>query len=247
MGDELGLGFVHATIINCEFIDNTATVGGAIFNRLSDVSLTACTFAGNSAVVAGGAMFSDVFSVNVMSNCILWGNEPDQVFDDISLTTVSYSSVEGGWPGIGNIDADPQFVDPDASDFRLSSGSPCIDAGVNNAMPPDTFDLDDDGDFGERVPLDLDLNPRFADDGSTLDTGCGVPVVIDMGAYEFPARAVDPIRVGDVDGDGIVGFADLLGVLASWGNDCGDCCLADVDYNGVVDFADLLSVIGAWG
>lgn len=49
---------------------------------------------------------------------------------------------------------------------------------------------------------------------------------------------------GDVDGDGLVGFSDLLAVLASWGK-CGGCP-ADLDGNGTVDFSDLLSVLAGW-
>ena len=47
----------------------------------------------------------------------------------------------------------------------------------------------------------------------------------------------------DVDGDGTVGFADLLAVLAAWGT--ADPA-ADVDGNGTVEFADLLLVLAGW-
>jgi hypothetical protein len=49
----------------------------------------------------------------------------------------------------------------------------------------------------------------------------------------------------DVSGDGSVGFADLLAVLAAWG----PCrrCDEDVDGDGTVGFRDLLAVLAAWG
>ena len=50
---------------------------------------------------------------------------------------------------------------------------------------------------------------------------------------------------GDVDGDGMVGFADVLAVLAAWGP-CPDCP-EDLDDDDVVDFGDLLIVLAAWG
>jgi len=50
----------------------------------------------------------------------------------------------------------------------------------------------------------------------------------------------------DVDGDGVVGFDDLLAVLAAFGP-CGDPdCPEDVDGNETVDFDDLLAVLAAW-
>ncbi|MHC4946388.1 MAG: hypothetical protein ACYTG7_25525, partial [Planctomycetota bacterium] len=42
-----------------------------------------------------------------------------------------YCCIEGGWfEGTGNIDEDPQFLDPGQRDFHLTYGSPCIDAGL---------------------------------------------------------------------------------------------------------------------
>lgn len=49
----------------------------------------------------------------------------------------------------------------------------------------------------------------------------------------------------DVNGDGIVGVDDLLGIIASWGP-CG-ACDADVDGSGEVDVDDLLAVLSRWG
>ena len=53
---------------------------------------------------------------------------------------------------------------------------------------------------------------------------------------------------GDLDGDGSVGAADLLILLASWGP-CGDCddCSADLDGNCTVGASDLLILLANWG
>ena len=51
---------------------------------------------------------------------------------------------------------------------------------------------------------------------------------------------------GDVNGDGVVDFADLLIVLTGWGP-CDGECPADLDGDGVVDFDDLLIVLANWG
>jgi len=49
----------------------------------------------------------------------------------------------------------------------------------------------------------------------------------------------------DLDGDGTVGFGDLVIVLASWGK-CAGACAADLDGDGIVGFGDLLFVLAAW-
>jgi hypothetical protein len=49
----------------------------------------------------------------------------------------------------------------------------------------------------------------------------------------------------DVDGDGQVGFSDLLEVLSNWGPCVG--CPSDIDGDGMVGFSDLLIVLSTWG
>ncbi len=53
---------------------------------------------------------------------------------------------------------------------------------------------------------------------------------------------------GDLNGDGVVGVADLLILLANWGP-CADCddCPADLDGNCTVGVSDLLILLVNWG
>ena len=231
-----------ATIVNCAFIDNRASTGAGV-NRTR--AIINCTFIGNDAICGGGVVgdariTNSLFIGNeaftfgggvvgngVIRNSIFWGNTPDQIDGDALVT---YSNVQGGWPGQGNIDADPLFVDPDNGDYRLSPGSPCIDAGDNTAVPLDEFDLDEDGDTDEATPIDLDGNPRFVDDPATKDTGNGTPPIVDMGAYEFQ---VVGSCTWDLNGDDVVGTGDLILLLGSWGDPYGT--------------ADLIELLGNWG
>ena len=99
----------------------------------------------------------------------------------------------------------------------------------------------------ELFPVDLDGNPRFNADEADFDPGCGVPVVVDMGAYEYQFDPADQVTFADLNGDGSVGVKDLLILLGNWGL-CGKgCCLADLDINGNVDVPDLLVLLGNWG
>ena len=55
------------------------------------------------------------------------------------------------------------------------------------------------------------------------------------------------VKRGDLEGDGVVGFSDLLRLLLSWGDCPATPCAGDLDGNGEVDRADLLILILAWG
>jgi hypothetical protein len=59
-----------------------------------------------------------------------------------SSASVSYSNVEGGWTGTGNIDADPTFAD---TSYYLLDGSPCIDAGDSGSAYDDPEDAANPG------------------------------------------------------------------------------------------------------
>ncbi len=83
----------------------------------------------------------------ILINNIIWGNDyqPDYIFFvgyGANLTT-SYSDIQGGWSGIGNIMADPLFVDTANGDFYLMPGSPCIDTGdPASPLDPDSTRAD---------------------------------------------------------------------------------------------------------
>jgi len=141
-------------LTNCTFKGNWAYVGGGIYNASSTPALTNCTFAGNSASWAGGGMYNTDHSSPALTNCILWGDTLGEILndDEASLPVVTYSDVQGGYPGEGNIDDPPFFVDPGNGDFHLHPCSRCIDAGYN---APDLPDYDFEGD--DRI-LDGDGN-----------------------------------------------------------------------------------------
>ena len=48
----------------------------------------------------------------------------------------------------------------------------------------------------------------------------------------------------DLDGNGDVGFGDILAILSAWGREGGS---EDLDGSGTVDIGDLLVVLTAWG
>jgi hypothetical protein len=197
-------------------------------NSGSSPTVTNCTFSGNSADYGGG-MFNTNNSSPTVTNCIMWGDPPVEIANLFgSSTTVSYSDVdcEPVYPGTGNINTDPCFVDAAGGNLRLGLGSPCIDAADNSSVPG-------------GVTTDLNGFARFIDDLCTGDSGNGTPPIVDMGAYEF-LRA-------DIDSSGAVNFKDHCAVAEYWmQTGCGVCGGADLTCDGDVDWNDLRELCAWW-
>jgi len=161
------------TVINCIFIGNHANYGGGIFSSESAYETINSTFAGNAGG-EGGAIYNGTNADATLTNCVIWGNSAmdvaPSIFNDAGIIScvATYSNVEGGYPGNGNLNADPSFVDFSTGDLRLLQHSPCIDAA--------------NGD----VALSTDANgdPRYDHPGVT-NTGTGTPAYVDMGALEY--------------------------------------------------------------
>ena len=186
------------TYVNTVFSGNRANNGdgGGLYNWSANAQHRNVTFSNNYAYSRGGGMSNaNSPSISVI-NGIFWDNAAgasnSEIYPSGLFERVTYSLVEGGYTGTGNLSADPFFVDADGpddvagtldDDLTLSAGSPAIDAGSNSAVPADVADLDEDDDTGEATPLDLDRDSRFVDE-PIADTGEGTAPIVDMGAYE---------------------------------------------------------------
>jgi uncharacterized repeat protein (TIGR01451 family) len=182
-GGAISYGFSQPTFKNCVFANNSSVSGGAIHSSSSSRRIQSyfinCSFIRNTASKEGG-VFNAIVSdggrrpenpnETFLTNCIIWQNTaPDspvfksQVYMDAltSQLIATYSNIQGGFAGTGNIDVDPQFVDAANGDYRLKAGSPAINAGDPSSTTTTVSDRD------------LVGNPRIAQ------------ARIDMGAYEF--------------------------------------------------------------
>ena len=147
-----------------------------MYNQNSSPILTNVTFFSNYTAVNGGAIASTSSQSNpVVINSIFWGNLPDQVYVEASATTtITYSVVQGGWAGTGNLDLDPllgPLADNGGFNFThaLYPGSPAIDAG-----DPANCPATDQRGFPRPIDGDGVDGPRC-----------------DMGAYEAEVLQVD--------------------------------------------------------
>ena len=115
---------------NCIFDNNQADYGGAVQNCNCDSSFLNCTFTDNYATITGGAIRNYDDSDPTITNCILWDDTAGTSGPEISNSsyctpTVTYSDVEDTYtyPGTGNINSDPDFVEDD-SFYHLSAVRP---------------------------------------------------------------------------------------------------------------------------
>jgi predicted outer membrane repeat protein len=141
----------NPTLVNCMFSSNSASLmGGGMYTENSSPILINCTFAGNSATYyLGGGIYCAGGSLE-LTNCILWSGTPDEITIYSGNPVITYSNIQGGFTGEGNINADPLFADAGTGDYHLKSQagrwdpnigswikdevtSPCIDSGDPNS------------------------------------------------------------------------------------------------------------------
>lgn len=127
-------------LTNCLIADNVAYcqnglyglgvpdgLGGGIFNSNSTPTLTNCTLSGNCAGDSTGGIYS-LDGMITLRNCIVWGNSPSQISGD---AIVSYSNIQGSWPGECNLDVDPLFARPGHLKYGVTVNSISDDLWVD--------------------------------------------------------------------------------------------------------------------
>ncbi|MCJ7778683.1 MAG: right-handed parallel beta-helix repeat-containing protein, partial [Sedimentisphaerales bacterium] len=140
------------TITNCTISGNKAAGGGGIYcDYDSNATITNCTITGNTASGCGGGICCYNSSSKII-NCIFWNNSAQTGAEIDGIANVTYSDVQGGYRGQGNINADPLLT----LDGHLQADSPCIDAGDPDFLP-------------ELGQVDVDGQPRIM--GGRIDMG----------------------------------------------------------------------------
>ncbi|HTN37531.1 MAG TPA: T9SS type A sorting domain-containing protein [Arachidicoccus sp.] len=185
-GGGVYLGKANLAFANCLFAGNRALKkGGAIMNVSGALSISNstyvinCTFADNDAE-AGKAIYNYQTPTPILIvNSIVLGS----VAYEGPSPVVNFSLVEGlpADPANGDLDGsiDPQFVDASGGNYRLTAGSPAVNAGGNFVI-----NMTDN-------PVDLDGNPRITD----YITGG----IVDMGPYEY-YNPVLPVKMSPLSG-----------------------------------------------
>ncbi len=147
-GGEYGDSFYNVEISNNHAYD----AGGGIYTYAwGDLQLDKASIVNNVADNTGGGIVIESGGFSTITNSIVWGNTPSSIIASVGDINITYSDIEGGWAGAGNINSDPLFKDISNSDLHLSwanypledySKSPCIDSGDSSLFDPDGSVID---------------------------------------------------------------------------------------------------------
>jgi len=162
--------YSHAEINNVTVFSNSAVNGGGLYNWASNPVIVNATITNNLTSGSGGGLYNNAASCPTIINSILWDNSNGQIqnFDASNIPHVTYSAVQGGHFGIGNISMNPllgALADNGGMTMTqaLLIGSPAIDRGSLTTCP-----------YTDQRNL-----PRPIDGDSNGSAVC------DMGAYEL--------------------------------------------------------------
>lgn len=164
-GGGVSFSYSSPTFENCLLAGNDAPSGGAGYGEFVAFNFYACTIADNTGTWAG-IYPDDSTGYAEAYNCVFWGNGGTDIRN---ATAIEYCDTQDtdlagdNNTGVANvIHVDPLFVEA-GSDYRLSPGSPCIDAGDPGITLAEDF-------FGNERPQDGNSD------------GTAVP---DMGYHEY--------------------------------------------------------------
>jgi hypothetical protein len=216
---------------NCTFTGNLSESSGAGLSNYGNVKLENCTFNGNWAKQNSSiAQYSS--SILNISNCIIWDGQDSISDSNFSTLTVSYSDIQGGLEGEGNINADPLFTNPG---YWADANDP------NNVVEPNAPNaVWVEGDYhlkSQAGRFDPNSQTWIQDDVTSPCIDAGDPNSpigyepfpnggrINMGAYGgtteasksyFGKPVCETIVAGDINGDCKVDELDLKILMLHW-------------------------------
>ncbi len=230
------------------FGEMTAGNGGGISCSGGSITANQCTIANNIAQVRGSAMYIE-WGDMTLTNCIIWGNSPDEISGQ--TPSVTYSNVGESWTGTGNISIEPLFA---ATGYWTDGGTA---QDVN-----DDFWIDGDYHLQSEAGRWNPVNQTWLKDSATstcIDSGKpGCPVGqeaptnggrVNMGAYgqtsEASLSTENWYRLGDITNDLSVDYSDLQALASYWlGQD--NCLPVDLNHDGSVTFDDFAILADSW-
>jgi len=141
----------------------------------------------------GGLLAFNVSCQVALTNSVLWGNialNNPQIGGTVNAT---YSDVQDGYSGTGNISTDPQFDDASGYDFHFQATSPLVDSGTNTNAPTTDFDNNARPFDGDRNSVAIaDMGPfEYLNTAPEITSAAVTSATEDM-PYSYEVTASDP-------------------------------------------------------
>jgi len=172
----------NARLIGLTIKNGYAQYGGGVYFNATSPRLSHLVICQNVASNNGGGVYATSEAAPELDHVIIYGNEGDtfggvNCYNGATITltnsivyrntpteypeelVATFSDIEEGFNGDGNIDADPIFEDPDAGDFTLHADSPCINTGDPDSDPDPDGSRADIGAIAFMHIPDIDVNP----------------------------------------------------------------------------------------
>ncbi|MBQ4547928.1 MAG: right-handed parallel beta-helix repeat-containing protein [Bacteroidales bacterium] len=163
----------RANIINCRIENNISQSEGGGLYLSNYVNVVGCNIANNKSTSYGGGIhassssYNNIINCNIVkntsafgdgiygsptvTNCIVWGNDDSQIYSTSQTSSVTYSAVQGGYVGTGNINLSalntgeglhPKFTNPtegvgpdySGGDWTIQEGSAAINKGKTEGL-----------------------------------------------------------------------------------------------------------------
>lgn len=170
------LGSYDKTFKNVMICGNHAAERGGgvyIYQNYDTVEFERTTIVDNTADIEGSALYSELTDISFNSG-IMWGNGTSNLVASGGMISVSYSDIENGWSGTGNINGIPLFQYPSGKNYCLNwinypqsdyTKSPCINSGDPSISPdPDS--------------TVADMGARFFDHSAQVEHTLGLKVIL---------------------------------------------------------------------
>jgi uncharacterized protein (TIGR02145 family) len=149
------------------------------YQNYDSIEFFRTTIVDNVADIEGSGLFSELSDFYFNSG-IIWNNNPSNIVVSGGDCVFSYSDIEHGWPGTGNINAIPHFLDPLYQNYRLSwinypvsdyTRSPCIDCGDPDISP-------------DSDSTRADMGAHFFDHSSLIQKNLDITVLLEGAFFE---------------------------------------------------------------
>ena len=177
----------NSFVENSFFCDNSGNMGGGLFLVGSAYN---CTFNGNYASWRGGGVYCS--GPGTMVNSLIYNNEAPEgtnVFLETPGTGVAYCCTAPLISGAGNISTDPLLAG--VYNPHIMSNSPCINSGLNSAVPGNV-DIDyEQRIFGGTVDIGCD---EFISVGMTGKLSVAIIAVLTNAVVNFPLTYVSDVQ-----------------------------------------------------